>query len=85
MDWPVNAPLAERLLHQWQRDFSLSDRPFAQVGRALAATENEVIDTCAALLARGAISRVGGVWAPRVGGAAQLCAMRVPAERLEVA
>ena len=83
MDWPVNAPLAERLLHQWQRDFSLSDRPFAQVGRALAATENEVIGTCAALLARGAISRVGGVWAPRVGGAAQLCAMRVPAERLE--
>ncbi|MFV0680919.1 Lrp/AsnC family transcriptional regulator [Ottowia sp.] len=53
------------------------------MGQALSATETEVIDACRGLLAQGAISRVGGVWAPRVGGAAQLCAMQVPPDRLE--
>jgi len=83
MDWPVNAPLSERLLNEWQRGFPISNRPFAQVGQALAATETEAIEVCRQLLARGAISRVGGVWAPGAGGAALLCAMAVPPARLQ--
>ena len=82
MDWPVNTALTERLLNEWQRGFPLSNRPFAQVGQALAATETEVLALCRQLLARGAISRVGGVWAPGAGGAALLCAMAVPPDRL---
>ena len=80
---PTGRTLAERLLNEGQRGFPLSDRPFAQMGKALGATENEVIDTCVRLAERGAISRIGGVWAPGVGGAALLCAMAVPPERLE--
>ncbi len=82
-DPPGTNDLPVRLLNDWQRGFPLSDRPFAQVGQALGATETEVIRTCARLSAQGAISRIGGVWAPGVGGAALLCAMAVPAERLE--
>ena len=80
---PTGRTLAERLLNEGQRGFPLSDRPFAQMGKALGATENEVIDTCVRLAERGAISRIGGVWAPGVGGAALLCALAVPPERLE--
>ena len=83
MDRPARTPLPEQLLNTWQRGFPVQNRPFALVAQALSATEIEVIDTCRALLAQGAISRVGGVWAPRVGGAAQLCAMQVPAAQLE--
>jgi DNA-binding Lrp family transcriptional regulator len=83
MDWPLNASRTERLLNEWQRGFPLSNRPFAQVGQALAATETEAIELCGQLLARGAISRVGGVWAPGAGGAALLCAMAVPPDRLQ--
>ncbi|MFD1709494.1 Lrp/AsnC family transcriptional regulator [Ottowia flava] len=71
-----------RLLNEWQRGFPLANRPFALVGQALAATENEVIDAVASLLASGAASRLGGVWAPGAGGSALLCAMAVPPAQL---
>ena len=82
MNAPVCPAFADRLLNEWQRGFPLTNRPFAQVGKALAATEIEVIDAVAGLLARGAASRLGGVWAPGAGGSALLCAMAVPAARL---
>ncbi len=75
--------LNERLLNNWQRGFPLINRPFVQVGQAEGATEIEVISTFTDGMQRGAISRIGGVWAPGVGGAALLCAMAVPPERLE--
>jgi len=83
MDCPAAAPLTQRLLNGWQRHFPLADRPFAQIGQAQGATETEVIDACAQLLERGLISRVGGVWAPGAAGAALLCAMTVPPDRLQ--
>lgn len=72
-----------RLLNDWQRNFPLTPRPFAQIAEQLAATEAEVIRACADLLRRGVVSRLGGVWAPGVGGAALLCAMKIPSDRLE--
>ncbi len=75
--------MSERLLNRWQRGFPLTDRPFAQVAQAEGATESEVIERFADGLKRGAISRIGGAWAPGVGGAALLCAMAVPPERLD--
>ncbi|MBP8894812.1 MAG: Lrp/AsnC family transcriptional regulator [Ottowia sp.] len=71
------------MLNNWQRGFPLSNRPFAQVGQAEGATEIEVIETFRQLQDAGAISRIGGVWAPGAGGAALLCAMAVPPERLQ--
>jgi DNA-binding Lrp family transcriptional regulator len=82
MNGPANIPLTEQLLNGWQRGFPVQKRPFAQVAQAQGATEIEVIDACAGLLARGVLSRIGGVWAPGAGGAALLCAMAVPPERL---
>lgn len=75
--------LHPQLLNSWQRGFPLSPRPFAQIAEALHTTEAEVIGACADLLNRGVISRLGGVWAPGVGGAALLCAMQIPSDRLE--
>lgn len=75
--------LEARLLNNWQRGFPLSNRPFAQMGQSEGATEIEVIRIFADTMQRGAISRIGGVWAPGVGGAALLCAMAVPPQRLE--
>ncbi len=79
----ADTTLHARLLNHWQRGFPLTDRPFAQVAQAEGAGESEVIEALRALLARGAISRIGAVWAPGVGGAALLCAMAVPPERLQ--
>ena len=85
MDMPVRSSalgLPQRLLEHWQRGFPLVERPFAAIAAAEGATEAEVLAALAGLLASGAASRLGGVWAPGVGGAAVLCAMAVPAERL---
>ncbi|MDO5692650.1 MAG: Lrp/AsnC family transcriptional regulator [Pseudomonadota bacterium] len=75
--------LNERLLNEGQRGFPLVERPFQALAERFGSTEAEILRTCADELARGAISRIGGVWAPGVGGAALLCAMAVPPERLE--
>ena len=82
MNPAVRPAFSDRLLNEWQRGFPLSNRPFALIGKALAATENEVLNAVDRLLAQGAASRLGGVWAPGAGGSALLCAMAVPAERL---
>ena len=76
------APLRARLLNHWQRGFPLSSTPFADVAQAEGATETEVLNTFRDLLHTGAASRLGGVWAPGAGGAALLCAIAVPPERL---
>jgi len=75
--------LRERLLNEAQRDFPLTPRPFQALAERFGASESEVIQACRDGSQRGAISRIGGVWAPGVGGAALLCAMAVPPERLE--
>ena len=72
-----------RLLNDWQHDFPLVDRPFDPIARALGLSEADVLSACQRLQDQGAISRIGGVFAPSAGGAALLAAMAVPAERLE--
>lgn len=72
-----------RLLNEFQRDFPLVPRPFAEIGAALGLDEETVLDAYRDGLASGAISRVGAVVAPRRVGASTLAAMAVPAERLE--
>lgn len=72
-----------RLLNDYQRGLPLSDTPFADIARGLGVDEQTVLDTLADLKARGFISRVGPVFAPRRLGASTLAAMMVPAERLD--
>lgn len=82
MDSPYS-PLEFRLLNDWQRDFPLVPAPFAHMARKLAVDEEAVLLALKRLQARGAISRVGAVFAPRSLGASTLAALAVPADRLE--
>ena len=90
MDSPYS-PLEYALLNGWQRDFPIVPHPFAELGlkvmrsgiHADGADETAVLATLRRLQARGAISRVGAVFAPRRVGASTLAALAAPAERIE--
>jgi DNA-binding Lrp family transcriptional regulator len=70
------------LLNDWQRDFPLVDEPFALVAQRCGSSTDAVLAGYQQLAREGALSRIGGVWAAGAGGAALLCAMRVPPDRL---
>ncbi|MDP2826250.1 MAG: Lrp/AsnC family transcriptional regulator [Sulfuritalea sp.] len=82
MDSPYT-PLEFALLNGWQRDFPIAAHSFGQIGEGVGASETAVLATLRRLQARGAISRVGAVFAPRRVGASTLAALAAPAERLE--
>ena len=82
MDSPYNS-LEFALLNDWQRDFPIVARPFATVGAKVGVGETAVLATLGRLNGRGAISRVGAVFAPRRVGASTLAALAAPAGRLE--
>lgn len=83
---PAATALEQALLNRWQRNFPLVRRPFAALAEALGSSEVAVLDGYQRLAARGALSRIGGVWAAGAGGASMLCAMAVaPARLAEVA
>jgi DNA-binding Lrp family transcriptional regulator len=82
MDSPYS-PLEFALLNDWQRDFPIVARPFQRLGEGVGADEAAVLATLRRLNGRGAISRVGAVFAPRRVGASTLAALAAPTERLE--
>ena len=81
----MNAPdsLEFRLLNEFQRDFPLRSRPYADLAEQVGSSEAEVIATLARLRDAGAVSRIGAVIAPRSLGASTLAALSAPAEQLE--
>ena len=76
-------PLEKRLLNDFQHDLPLVSRPFAAMAERLGVSEQDVIDTLAALRERGFISRVGAVFRANTIGASTLAAMAVPEDELE--
>lgn len=86
---PSSAPDSEvdalrmALLNPWQRGFPLQERPFEAIADRCGMCSTEVLAGYRQLAADGALSRIGGVWAAGVGGAAVLCAMQVPPVRLD--
>ncbi len=70
------------LLNTWQHGFPLVREPFARIAQALGQSEAGVLTAFERLQRAGAISRIGGVFAPGAGGAGLLAAMAVPPERL---
>jgi DNA-binding Lrp family transcriptional regulator len=72
-----------RLLDEYQRDFPLLPRPYAEIARQLGVREAEVIAALERLQQAGLISRVGAVVTPHKAGWSTLAAMAVPAGRLE--
>lgn len=81
----MNAPVAIglRLLNEFQRDFPLVSRPYAEIATHFGMSEEGVIAAYHAGLASGVISRIGAVLAPLRLGASTLAAMAVPPERLD--
>ncbi|KAA3629513.1 MAG: Lrp/AsnC family transcriptional regulator [Proteobacteria bacterium] len=75
--------LERRLLDEFQQEFPLSPRPFAEMAERLGVSEAEVVETLKSLKERGALSRVGPVFRPKRVGASTLAAMAVPPEYLE--
>ncbi len=71
------------LIDGWQRDFPLTERPFAEVGRGVGLDEAGTIAAFRRLRDAGVISRIGAVVKPHSIGASTLAAMRVPPDRLD--
>lgn len=71
-----------RLLNPWQHHFPLVTEPFAHLAREMGDSVAWVLMQLQQAQCAGALSRIGGVFAPEAGGAALLAAMRVPREQL---
>ncbi|MDH3671906.1 MAG: AsnC family transcriptional regulator [Gammaproteobacteria bacterium] len=75
--------LDKRLLNDFQRDFPLSNTPFADLALELGISQQEVIEKLRSLAERGAVSRIGAVLRPKQMGASTLAAMAVPKSQLD--
>jgi len=75
--------LDQKLLNDFQHGFPLTPTPYADIARELGMTEAEVLARLEALIAAGAVSRVGAVVRPNTIGVSTLAAMRVPPADLE--
>jgi siroheme decarboxylase len=78
LERPAGAADELALLNDWQQDFPLVAEPFAAIAAHCGSTPAHVLEVYRRALQRGAISRIGGVWAAGAGGAALLCALAVP-------
>ena len=72
-----------QLLNQFQHDFPLVARPYAQIAQVLQIDESTVRETLARLQSSGVISRVGAVFKPNRVAVSCLAAMRVEEGRLD--
>ncbi|MBC5765641.1 siroheme decarboxylase subunit beta [Ramlibacter albus] len=70
------------LLNDYQHHFPLVERPFDAIAQELYTTEQHVLQALRAGRRAGHISRIGAVWRRGAGGAAALCALKVPYDRL---
>ena len=71
------------LLNDFQRDFPLEERPYAEIARRLERSEEAVLDGFARLTAAKVVSRIGAIVAPQRTGWSTLAAMAVPEARLQ--
>ncbi len=72
----------KKLLNDYQRDFPLVPRPFAEIGKQLGISEGEVIEDFARHIENKTISRIGAVVKPGTVGVSTLAAMKVPKEKI---
>lgn len=75
--------LEKHLLNDFQHNFPLSERPFAEIAAQLNSDEASVISAFDSLQQRGVISRVGPVFRPNRIGVSTLAAMALPEDELE--
>jgi DNA-binding Lrp family transcriptional regulator len=84
---PKTGPLDEldrAILNEIQSHFPIESRPYAEVGKRVGATEEEVLARVAAMVDGGVIRRIGANFTSRkLGYTSTLCAARVEPESLE--
>ena len=83
MDRSEFTPTERQLLNDFQQNFPLTPRPYAELGKQLGISEEQVIKLLEELQKQGAISRIGPVFRPNRVGASTLAAMSVPAHELD--
>lgn len=71
------------LLNDFQHAFPLVPRPYAAMACRVGLQEDGVLARLREFRQQGQVSRVGAVWGRGAGGAAALCALALPRERLE--
>ena len=76
-------PLEQALLNDYQRDFPLQSRPFAQIAKAHKTDTGSILQLLKRLKKTGLISRVGPVFRPNTIGVSTLAAMKIPGNKLE--
>ncbi len=82
----MNAPLDPidfSLVNDWQRDFPLVSRPYAELARSLGLSETGVLARLKKLTGDGTVSRIGAVFRPHTLGWSTLAAVSVPENRIE--
>lgn len=79
----MKSSFEKSLLNDFQRDFPLSERPFADMAESLGVEEAQVLEGLQSLQSAGSISRVGPVFHTGRIGASSLVAMSVPDARLD--
>lgn len=79
----VTDPIDRRLLDDWQRDFPITPRPFAELAQALDVTEAEVLERLDRMQKNGRITRVGATCAPNTVSASTLAAIAAPPGRID--
>ncbi len=78
--------LDRKLLNLVQKDFPLVSRPFAELGRRLGLTEEEVLKRLARLTDEGLLRQIGGIFNPSaLGYRTSLVAFEVSKEGIETA
>ena len=82
MDSPYS-PMEFCLLNDFQRGLPLVPRPFAAIAKSLGTEEESVLVALKRLHAKGAVSRVGAVFAPWRVGVSTLATLAAPPERIE--
>ncbi|WP_020593495.1 Lrp/AsnC family transcriptional regulator [Kiloniella laminariae] len=75
--------LEVRLLNNWQRNFPVSSRPYAEIAAEEGASEEEVIKGFAHLAERRMLSRIGATYCTGRAGASVLAAVAVEPDKLE--
>lgn len=76
-------PIDFTLVNDWQRDFPLASRPYAELGARLGIPEAEVLSRLQALAQVGTVSRIGAVFRPHTLGWSTLAAVSVGLHRID--
>lgn len=76
-------PIDRHLLDNWQRNFPVTPRPFADLAEDLELKEDEVLDRLGKMRLAGWVSRVGATCAPNTISASTLAAIAAPPDRVE--